>query len=354
MKYWLISLVIVIVVAVICVTVFRNGGRVPVNVPGINSSMENSLPADPAGNKKIVSRFRGKRVLEIDSYHEGFEWTANMTKGIRSVLGPEGIILKVVRMDTKRNPSEAFKKQAAKRAKQAIEEFDPDLVIVTDDNAAKYLLAPYYKNSKLPFVFLGINWQIDDYCLPYANTTGQIEMTHIQPLMKLLRRYAKGGKLGILSAGNFTEHKDVEYFKKLFKVKFAKEYYVKNFKEWKEKYLALQNEVDMMIMGAFAGIPDMDIENAQEFVLRNCAIPSGAYNREIMSCAMIGIVKKPEAIGRWGALAALKILSGTAPEKIPIAMNTQGQLIINMKIANKLGIVFSVSILKKALIIEKD
>ncbi len=61
-------------------------------------------------------------------------------------------------MDTKRNTSEKFKKNAAIRAKTAIENFKPDLIIATDDNASKYLITPYFVDSKTPVVFARLNW----------------------------------------------------------------------------------------------------------------------------------------------------------------------------------------------------
>jgi hypothetical protein len=100
---------------------------------------------------------KGKKVLFIDSYHEGYEWSDGITKGVKQVLDGKGIELKIVRMDTKRNGGEEFKKQAGEKAKAAIEEFKPDVVIAADDNASKYIIVPFFKDSPLPFVFCGVN-----------------------------------------------------------------------------------------------------------------------------------------------------------------------------------------------------
>jgi hypothetical protein len=42
-------------------------------------------------------------------------------------------------MDTKRNPSTEYSKNMVLQAKAKIEQFYPDLLIVYDDNATKYL-----------------------------------------------------------------------------------------------------------------------------------------------------------------------------------------------------------------------
>ena len=85
----------------------------------------------------------GKKVLFIDSYHEGYAWSDGIGRGINSILDGTGVELKVVRMDTKRNKDAAFKEQAALKAKKVIEEFGPDVVIAADDNASKYLIKPF-------------------------------------------------------------------------------------------------------------------------------------------------------------------------------------------------------------------
>ena len=46
----------------------------------------------------------------------------------------------------------------------------------------------------------------------------------------------------------------------------------------------------------------------------------------------------PEEQGRWAALAALKILDGVDPSRIPLAYNKEGRLYFNRQIAARLGI----------------
>jgi hypothetical protein len=59
-------------------------------------------------------------------------------------------------MDTKRNKDHSYIEQKAREAKSLIEDWRPDVVITADDNAAKYLIKPCYKDHKVPFVFCGI------------------------------------------------------------------------------------------------------------------------------------------------------------------------------------------------------
>src|SRR3989344_4725417 len=95
-------------------------------------------------------------------------------------------------MDTKRNPAEEFKKKAGEDAHLAIEVFKPDVLMVSDDNAFKYIIVPFYKDVALPVVFSGLNWDASLYGAPYANTTGMIEISLTNQIIDHLKTYARG------------------------------------------------------------------------------------------------------------------------------------------------------------------
>ena len=65
------------------------------------------------GYTYLMGESGGKRVLFIDSYHAGYPWSDGITAGIQQVLADKDVELRIHRMDTKRNGSEEFKKQAA-------------------------------------------------------------------------------------------------------------------------------------------------------------------------------------------------------------------------------------------------
>jgi hypothetical protein len=101
-------------------------------------------------------------------------------------------------MDTKRHSDESFKIEAAKQAKAEIESVKPDVVIAADDNASKYLVAEYYKDAVIPFVFCGVNWDAAVYGYPYNNATGMVEVTPVPQLVDQLQKVAKGNRVGFL------------------------------------------------------------------------------------------------------------------------------------------------------------
>jgi len=280
----------------------------------------------------------GKRVLHIDSYHRGNTWNDRIADTVQSTLTGTGVELKIIHMDTKRNPSEEAKQAAALRAKEVIESFKPDVVTASDDNASKYLIAPYYKNAALPFVFCGLNWDASTYGFPFANVTGMVEVSPIPQIVELMKRYAKGDRIGYLTENTLTKRKEMEYHEKLFGIRYDEVYLVDNFAEWKAAFAKAQNEVDMLMILGVAKLTDFDDKEAGRFAEAHSRIPSGTDFSWLMHLALVGVGKLPEEQGRWAAKAAMKILEGVPPSRIPLAYNKEGKLYVNPRIAARLGI----------------
>lgn len=282
--------------------------------------------------------YSGKKILHIDSYHEGNFWNDAIANTLQDTLAGTGVELKIFRMDTKRNPSEEFKQQAALQAKALIEEFQPDVVTASDDNAAKYLIMPYYKDADLPFVFCGVNWDASTYGFPYENVTGMVEVSPAPKIIEMLRRYAKGDKIGYLTEDTPTKRKEKEFHSQLFGIEYDGVYLVNTFDEWKQSFLQAQQEMDMLIILGVAAVSDWDDEEARVFTEQHTQIPTGTDFGWLMHVAMLGVGKSPEEQGRWAAKAALKILEGVPPGNIPLAYNKEGTLYFNKNIAANLGI----------------
>ncbi|HMB46577.1 MAG TPA: ABC transporter substrate binding protein [Candidatus Methanoperedens sp.] len=302
-------------------------------------------------SEKPIQTYEGKKVLYVDSYHAGYEWSDGITRGIENIFNNTGVELKILRMDTKRNDTEEFGKQAGLMAKSAIEDFKPDVVIISDDPAFKYLLMPYYRDAALPFVFCGINWDASIYGAPYNNTAGMIEVSLTPKLITFLKEYSRGERLGFIAGNTSTDRKNAQYYEKLYNFTFTKKYQVNTFEEWKKSFLGLQEEVDVLILENNAGITNWNDREAEAFVLENTKIPAGAVNIWLSNYSFISLTKIPEEQGEWSANMALIILNGTHPSDIPLTTNKKGKIIVNLKIANKLGVIIKPDLLKNAEII---
>lgn len=298
------------------------------------------------------SNYQGKKILLVNSYHQGYQWSDGIESAVQNSIKEKGIELKIFRMDSKRNSDEGFIKNKALEAKTLIEEYNPDVIITADDNAFKYLIMPYYKNTKQPVVFCGVNWDASVYDAPYVNTAGMIEVALISKIAQHMSSYASGSKIGFLTGDVLSEHKNAEHWANEFDNGFHKVVYVKNFEEWKTEYKSLQKEVDMLFIGSSASIENWDMNQAKSFVLENSKIPSGAELEDMMPISLLGLTKIAEEQGEWSAQTALSIMDGANPYDIPVVKNKKGNLMLNLQLAEKLGIVFSPDMIKNAKIIE--
>jgi ABC-type uncharacterized transport system substrate-binding protein len=307
-----------------------------------------TLPTLTTSGVAAPARHVGKRVLHIDSYHQGYEWSDDIRQGIDSVLTDTGVTWKSVSMDSKRRGDEPQKQAAAAAVRAEIDRYRPDLIIASDDNASKYVIAPWFKDAKIPVVFCGVNWDGTKYGYPYRNATGMLEVEFGQELVTHLRRYAKGDRFGFLAADNESDRSDGRNYVERFARPDARFAYVSTFTQFQAKFLELQKEVDYLYILNNAGIAGWDPDQAEAFMLQNTRVPTGTHNVWMARYTLITLGKYGQEQGQWAATTALKILDGAPPAQIPIVMNQRARLIVNLRIADKLGVVFKSAILKTA------
>ncbi len=305
----------------------------------------------PVVSDNTQPEFAGKKVVYVNSYHEGYPWSDAIETGLHNVLDGTGVELTIIRLDTKQNPDPAFGEAAGAKAWNEIQALNPDVVITSDDNAQKYLVVPFMKNSSIPVIFNGVNWDASAYGFPTTNMTGMIEVELPDQLVELLKANAKGERLGYITVDTETERKVVEIYNDRFFGGQMQPYWVKTQDEFKAAFLAAQQEVDILFMGNNAGSDKWDEQEMKLFVLKNTAIPTGSINDWMAPYSLLTLAKSGQEQGEWSAQASLSILSGTPPSEIPVAENKKGQLIVNFDLAGKLDVVFAPSLLKNAVIL---
>ena len=271
------------------------------------------------------------KCLYVSSYHRGYAWSDALEQGLRDVLTGHCEI-RQIDMDTKRNKSVEFKQAAAVQVKQEIESWEPDVVIVSDDNAAKYVVEQYYRDAEIPFVFSGVNWTVKEYGFPYSNVTGIIEVAPLEAMLTHAIKYSGGSKKAIyLGADTLTEKKNLDRVARASQ-KLGIELegiLVSNASEWKARYKAAQEQVDFIVMGSYSGISDWDATEISEFAVEHAEKLIVTNHDWMMPFSTIGFTKIPQEHGEWAAQTAIEILNGTAPADIPIVANRDWDLWIN-------------------------
>jgi len=308
----------------------------------------------PPASAEQRAQHSGKRIFWIDSYHEGNPWNDGIRRGIRGALQGSGVLLEVFHMDTARNAGEAYANGVAQKTKAAIEAFKPDVLIATDDAAQKYVVVPFYRDSETPVVFAGVNWNATTYGYPTANVTGMLEFDLVDPLIRALREYARGDRVAYLSGDTQTQAKVVATYNELFFGGKMQVRLVKDFEEFKQAFVALQGSADMLLTGNYAGIAGWDEKAARAFIMEHTRIPTGYVDGYMTPLVLITMGKIPEEQGEYAAQVALAVLGGAKPSAFPLVSNKKALLGINLVLADKLGIVFSPSMLKNASTVHRE
>ena len=313
---------------------------------GVTQEVETSI--EPT-NVATSGDFSGKKVVYVNSYHEGYAWSDGIETGLHAIFDGTGVELKIIRLDTKQNPDVAFGQAAGAKAWDEIQAFNPDVVIASDDNAQKYLVVPFLKGGSIPVIFNGVNWEASAYGFPTSNVTGMIEVELPDQLVELLKAYANGERIGYITVDTETERKVADIYNQRFFNGQMVTYWVTNQQEFKDAFLKAQDEVDILLMGNNAGSSDSwDEETMKQFVLDNAKIPTGSINDWMAPYSLLTLAKSSQEQGEWSAQTALAILGGTPPSEIPVAENKKGKLIANLDLADKLKIIFAPSLLKNA------
>jgi ABC-type uncharacterized transport system substrate-binding protein len=274
-----------------------------------------------------------KKCLFVSSYNRGYEHSDAIERGLRGVLDGKCEV-RQFDMDAKRRPAEAGLKQRALEAKAIIESWRPDIIITADDEAAKYLVQPHYKDNRIPVIFCGLNWTAAEYGFPYNNATGMIEVAPIVPMMERAKDIVPSfTRAFYIGADTLVEGKNLKRFQDAadrlgFKLDHQ---FVTTADGWIEAYRQAQ-DYDVVIVGNSEGIKDWDAKRVHQAMLRYTRKLSVTNHGWMMPYTILGVTKVSEEQGEWAAKTALRVMDGISPTQIPIIPNNQRDIWINADI----------------------
>jgi ABC-type uncharacterized transport system substrate-binding protein len=275
----------------------------------------------------------------VSSYHKGYAWSDALERGLRKELDGQCDLIQID-MDTKRNKSELYKIRKSREVANEIIKIKPDVLITSDDNAARYLVVPYFKDSKLPVVFSGINWTVEEYGFPAANVTGMVEVAPIRPMLRWAQRLTEQGTRGFyLGSDTLTEAKNLKYL-----VKAADDLnisissaLVNDAEAWQSAFKEAE-EADFIILGSSAGIHDWDEKTMMSFVREHARKLILTNNDWMLPFSMLGFVKIPQEQGEWAAKTAIAIHEGIPIQRIPVVANRKWEIYENTLLMKLAGV----------------
>lgn len=291
--------------------------------------------------------FAGRKVFVVHSYDRGFAWTADIDEALQRILTPRQVRMRTFFMDTNLQHDEARLASAGREAAAIMLEFQPDVVIVSDDNAQQYFAAQFAGNASAPsFVFCGVNKAPAIYGYPAVNVTGVTEnlawgkglelLRSIRPSIRrvqVLLDARPSSQAAALSMRAATPP-DIE----------ADWSVIETFDEWRRCVLDAADNHDALAIMTYHNLTDAAgrMVPAEEIMLwtrNNATLPSlGFFDYTVADGALCGVIQTGFEHGSLAAAMALRILGGERAGDIPVTGSTRGLLMLNMATAGKLGI----------------
>jgi ABC-type uncharacterized transport system substrate-binding protein len=303
------------------------------------------LPED--NDKKVVTY--------INSFHRGHPSSDDIMDGIIENFPTDSFEIDTYFMDTKRNPSIEYIEHRAKQLFDSILEIKPDILLVSDDNAVKYLVKPHLGELTMPIVFCGVNWTDAEYDLPPNKVTGMLEILPVADMLFTMRQYYPNmEKLLFLSENTTTSRKEKELLDTLFnRVGVSATYeLVDNFDEWEVIFKEANQVYDIIYLPTHGAIKGWNHEEAVAFINKHIQVPVVTTEDFMMPYAVFGLTKVAKEQGIWVAVTGKKILKGSSPSDFPVTRNKESTYWLNTSLAEKIGFEPDTVLMSKLAIIE--
>ena len=318
-----------------------------------------------------------KRIFIVSSYHKAYIWSQSTQKGVNAAMLKFGYldnaqqaqklvqtdsvesskaIIRKEWMDTKRKDSRADMANATTRILAQIQAFKPDLVLLGDDNAAKYI-GGQLLDSPIPVVFWGINGLplkyglVDSMDAPGRNVTGVWQTGYHKESLDLLKRMVPNAKtFAILACDSESSRPNVKMIEQLAQrgdlpIKLVDKVMTNSLDEFKARALELSKRVDAFFVLNHDTLRDakgnhVDMMEVGRWYLNNIKIPEASHEDQFVYEGML--LTANDSGYNQGYLAfemANSILSqGLKPARMAVRTPERGPYLVNRMRAKALNI----------------
>jgi len=308
------------------------------------------------------------RVLILQSYSSDYVWTKTINKGIEESLRSLKITFETQYMDAMRDPDPDHLRARAKDLLALIEARKPQVVIAVDDAAQSYLVEPFLKGRDAPqVIFCGVNAPLTLYGFPAANVSGVRERWHFRDGFALLKKIRPELHSVVLlsddsqSAGYvlkdlYADQKQAGPF--ALRLKVVK---VHTYQQWQRMVQLHQRRSDSLALGLYHSLVD---EKTGKQVPPNVV---SAWNNATIHVPTLGFADYAKEHGQLcgilesgeeqgylaGSMARQVLERGLRAGELPVRINQKGIVLLNLKTAERLGIVIPFEIIRAAGIVIK-
>jgi len=237
----------------------------------------------------VYAKDNGKiRLLVVDSYHKGYNWSETINDGFCDAMVKLGyfddsnqgieynkndyvetskVIINRLWLDKKRKKSKEEITKSAEEATRVIVKFNPDLIFLGDDNAAKFI-GPKFLDSKIPVVFWGLNntpvkyGLVDSKEKPGHNVTGVYQSGYYPEGLMLLKTIVPEAKtFAVIADDSLTGRAMIKALiynsrKGNLPLKLHGIISTSNYEQWKKDVLEIEKKVDAFFIAKYGALKD--------------------------------------------------------------------------------------------------
>jgi hypothetical protein len=205
-------------------------------------------------------------ILIVHSYAPDYAWVRDVDIGLNRALGARWRYqVRWHYMDTKRHPSEAYKRSAGAAARAVIEATRPDVLIAIDDDAQQFVARHFVNDPHLRIVFAGVNRQARDYGYETAaNVTGILERIPLEALREALQSASSADRpwpaqhvrLAVLGDQSATTGGDLDQVRRFDwgPLRLGAVRQVATWAQWQTAVLAAAEEHDVLLLTGYRGL----------------------------------------------------------------------------------------------------
>ncbi len=232
-----------------------------------------------------VSQTQAKSIVLVHSYHFAYPWVQEYRGGLLSTL--DKMEIHEFQMDTKRRAPEEFD-AIAEQAWSFVIKNSPDVVILSDDNALRYL-GPRLTEQRIPFFFMGINANPRNYIPITDMVSGVLERPLVRRSVYMIGKVLPRTKrIRVLMDSTVTSSAILEtsFGNKLNQTVSGIEVdtqLVNSWEQWQQLVLTAKSDgYDALIIANYAGLKDSDgrhyeMDGVSEWTSKRSELPLFAF-----------------------------------------------------------------------------
>jgi ABC-type uncharacterized transport system substrate-binding protein len=290
------------------------------------------------------------RIAHVMSFDSPWRWTDGQLKGFSEALDMPGADIRVFQMDVKRHASDEAKAERGRLARAFVDDFRPDLLYASDDDAQQHVTR-HYLGTRLPLVFSGVNRDPLAHGFEGApNVTGVLEREHAAETLRLLRELVPGmRRVTVLSDhGAYWDAVIQRVYAGAAAVGGLAPVQVQRVGTMAAYQQAVQASVGqadallhlgILTLTDAAGSP-VPYQAVQRWVAEHGTLPDASFwidriHHGTLASVTVSELEQGRAAGR---LARAILVDGAAPSSLPMKPTAKGHPAINLKRARALGI----------------